>query len=775
MTSPPTSKNTVLDDPTNVYWKDATKTQIAPDWAQDINAFENEILLKKQGRLEDKVFAESRLRRGAYGQRYDNGRRNDGTLDRPIPFPDQNLTKGVGTFWHAPGMLRIKIPYGAFTVRQMGVLADLAEEYSDSILHVTTRQDFQLHYIHIEDTPSIFRRLAAVGITTREACGNSVRNVTACPFSGVCKTEIFDVSPYARALAFFLLGHPDTQDFGRKFKYAFSGCETEPCALVNLHDMGFIAAKKIVEGVEKRGFRAYVGGGLGALPYQAKLYEEFLPEEELLPTAQAVSRIFARHGEKLKRNRARIKFLVSDWGIEKFKAAVLEERAKLATDPRWTAFLNDLHVTDDKPLRPKGNRTDAEKRAATDADFSIWLKNNVKEQSQQGYVLVTLALPLGDLSSLQMRALAKIAARYVGDTVRATVDQNIVLRWVSASDLCALYDELKAHYLVQPYARSIVDVTACPGTDTCKLGISSSRGLANELHKRLAEKSARLDQAIKDLSIKISGCFNSCGQHHIADIGFYGVGRKVGDYMVPHFQVVLGGELGNNAAAYGQAIVAVPSKAVPAVIDALADAYVKGRTQKESFAGFVNRTGKAKLKMLLDPFTRVPSHDADPSFYKDWGDVREYSKKDIGVGECAGEVVSLVDFGLAAADRLHFEALVALDGGDEKSATDKGLKAMLTAAQALIKAQNPDISDDKNEIAKVFREKFYDTKLIFDPYQADKFANYFWRALETDFSSLRNDQVRRFIDEAQLFIEAAYACNLRITMGPGVGANTPVV
>src|SRR3989440_6978287 len=256
-------------------WKEKLGNSIPEQLAKEIDAFEAQISLRKLGKIEEKVFAETRLRRGAYGQRYDNGHRHDGITTQDLPYPA--LTKGPDTMWDAPGMQRIKIPFGGLNPHQMIVLAELAEEYSDGICHITTRQDFQLHFVHIEDTPSLFRRLAAAGITTREACGNSVRNVTACPLAGVCNTETFDVTPYAKACAYYLLGHPDTQDFGRKFKIAFSGSKDEACALGSMHDLGGIAKTKIVAGKQVRGFELYVGGGLGAVPHQAKLFDEFLP------------------------------------------------------------------------------------------------------------------------------------------------------------------------------------------------------------------------------------------------------------------------------------------------------------------------------------------------------------------------------------------------------------------------------------------------------------------------------------------------------------------
>jgi len=266
-------------------------------FAHEIDVFEGQIELKRQGKIDDKVFAETRLRRGAYGQRYDNGQRHDGKAERELRYPSAELTKGPETLWDAPGMQRIKIPYGGLNPDQMETLADLAEEYSDGVLHVTTRQDFQLHYVHIDDTPDLMRRLAAVHITTREACGNSVRNVTACPIAGVCRDEGFDVTPYAKALTFFLLGHPDCQDFGRKFKPAFSGCEQHACGLVAMHDLGYVAQVREVNGHKKRGFRVVVGGGLGAVPHQAKELYAFVGEDEIMPVAQAIARVSGREAQ----------------------------------------------------------------------------------------------------------------------------------------------------------------------------------------------------------------------------------------------------------------------------------------------------------------------------------------------------------------------------------------------------------------------------------------------------------------------------------------------
>ena len=740
----------------NSLWREQKIESPFPDLVREIEIYETEIELRKQGKLDEKLFAETRLRRGAYGQRYDNGQRWDGKETQTLKYPSSatELTKGANTVWDAPGMQRIKVPFGGMNPEQLEVMAELAEEYSDGIAHVTTRQDFQLHFVHVDDTPALMRRLASFVITTREACGNSVRNVTACPFSGVCSTESFDVTPYAKGLAYFLLGHPDVQDFGRKFKVAFSGCKDEGCGLVNMHDMGVIAVKKNENGVEKRGFELYVGGGLGTVPHQAKLFDAFLPEEELLPTSQAISRVFARLGEKKNRNRARIKFLVAQLGIEEFKRLVLEERATLEQDPRWTAYLSEIHEMHEKPLHPAQPLADTLQTAS----FQRWYKTNIFRQKQEGYVTATITLPLGDITADQLRALADISRRFTNGTVRTTVDQNIVLRWISEADLPEVHAALEAIGLGQPGAGTIVDITSCPGTDTCKLGISASRGLAGELRQRLAEKSHTMDEAIQNLHIKVSGCFNSCGQHHVADLGFYGVSRHSGNYTVPHFQVVLGGEWGHNAGSYGLAMGAVPAKRIPEVVERLTGRYVSEREKNESFKGFIQRIGKVQVKNMLDDLTKIPSHDEDPTLYTDWGDNREFTIGDIGVGECAGEVVSHAEFGLAAAERQVFEAQVLLDENQYQKAGETAYASMYQAALTLVEELFFNVPKDHDRVAEEFRTRLYDTKLFWDEYAGGKFGHYYLRAYEKRNESFTPEEAHRRVEEAQLVIEAAHSC-----------------
>ena len=727
---------------------------------REIDIFETQIELRKRGKIEEKLFAETRLRRGAYGQRYDNGQRHDGFEMQPLAFPSGELTKGPVTLWDAPGMQRIKLPFGRITPEQMETMAACAEEYSDAILHITTRQDVQLHFVHIDDTPDLMRRLAAVGITTREACGNSVRNVTACEYAGVCSDQAFDVTPYAHAATYFLLGHDDTQDFGRKFKIAFSGCTDHPCGLTSFHDVGLIA--KIKDG--KRGFAYYIGGGLGSVPHAAKLLEEFVPEEELLPLMLATCRVFSKTGERENRARARFKFVIKRMGMDEVKRLISEERKVLRPDPRWTSFLADLHAQDERPPHAAAPAPSAPSPA-----LAAWMKHNLRPQAQEGYFIAIATLPLGDLTSSQARSVARIARELSGG-MRATVEQNLAFRWVSGADVERLYTELAKIGLAEGGAGTISDMVSCPGTDTCKLGISSSRGLASELRKRLTVLQGDADPAVNNLHVKMSGCFNACGQHHAADIGFLGVSRTIGSRRVPHFQLVVGGQWTHNAGAFGLAIGAIPSKNVPEMLKRLTERFSKEKKGEETFQAFIQRIGKKEVRAMVEALSEVPAYEVDRSFYSDWGDPREYSIGDMGVGECAGEVVPYVQMALASAEREVFEAQVLLDQSDLAQSAKRAKAAMVTAARSLVREVRPNVGDDREEIVREFKEHLVEPKLFFDQFAGAKFAQYFFRAMSNASTTDTHDDVHQLIEEAQLFIDAAHQCYEKMSLARAAGA-----
>ncbi len=430
----------------------------------------------------------------------------------------------------------------------------------------------------------------------------------------------------------------------------------------------------------------------------------------------------------------------------------------MTEDSRWKEYLDEVPLHQETPVRPAAPLNGQQRPQG----FEEWYGTNVYRQRQVGYAVASTTLPLGDISSWQMRQLADIARQFAGENVRTTVEQNMLLRWVSEADLTDLYLELKRIGLSDPGAGSIVDVTACPGTDTCKLGISSSRGLASEIRKNLAAKFVEIDEAVRGLRIKISGCFNSCGQHHIADIGFYGTSRTINSHKVPHFQVVLGGQWTENAAAYGLAMGSVPAKSIPKVLDRLTERYVQFRQNGESFQTFVSTVGKKEMRSMFEDLMQVPPYEQDTSFYADWGDPREFSIGDMGTGECAGEVVSLVEFDMAAAERIVFEAQLKLEDEDYAGADKLGYGAMLEAATALIKTEFLDVPNNPETIVREFKRRFYDTQLFHDKYAGGKFAHYLFRRYESAPTQHSRDTSHRLVEEAQLFIEAAHACRERI-------------
>jgi sulfite reductase (ferredoxin) len=739
----------------------------------EVDEFAAQLSLRRQAKLEESLFAEARLRQGVYGQRYDNGQRHDGRELKKLAYPERP-SKGPNTVWDAPGMMRLKIPYGALTPTQLSRIADLADAYADGILHITTRQDIQLHFVHIDDTPDLMRRLADVGLTTREACGNSVRNVTSCPRAGVCSDELFDVTPYARGLADFLLGHDDVQDFGRKFKIAFSGCKQNSCALTNIHDLGFNAQlRRGEDGELEQGFEVVVGGGLGTVPHAAKTLAEFVPLHDILPLTHAVCRVFAQHGERKNRARARIKFLVAKLGIDRFRELVAEQRRKLRDAKTvYPSFKLEAgrarelfnlarQVTLEQPKTQLGPPA----RANVEPTNASWLRHNVAAQRQPGFYTVTIAAPLGDLTVSQAREVARLARTLCAvdeptPALRLSIHQNIIFRWVPSDKLGELHRGLLAIDLADPSAHTIADITSCPGTDTCKLGIASSRGLAAELRRRLRETLDHQDPRVATLRIKVSGCFNSCGQHHVADIGFFGVSRKHAGVAVPHFQVVLGGQLSQNGAAYGLAVGAIPAKHIPDTVTLLTERFASEAEPDELFRQFVQRSGKATIKKWLAPLAKIPDYAQDSACYRDWGDIREFGVADMGVGECAGQVVSATSLGLARSEAVAFDAQLALDAGSTENASTLAFSAMCEAARTLLLALDVTVpKQDEAAIVDAFETHLHRSRLFHDPFAGAKFAHYF---LQKKPKTDDPETARQRVEEAQLFIEAAHGCYARM-------------
>jgi sulfite reductase (ferredoxin) len=536
-------------------------------------------------------------------------------------------------------MQRIKIPFGGLNSAQLRRLSDVSDKYASGFMHLTTRQDVQLYYINLETVPNMMRELADVGITTREACGNTVRNVTACHQSGVSPTETFDVTPYADAFKDFMLRNPICQNMGRKFKVCFEGCQDVDHAGVKIHDLGFRARVKEVDGVKKRGFQVHVGGGLGASPSLGHLWTEFLPVEDMIPFSAAVVRIFDRYGERKVRMKARMKFLVRKLGWEEFRKIVEEEWAALKVDPSWNDYLKNISeevvppsVNEDIPPAPEGTESDPA--------YLEWKESCVRPHELPGFAMVNLRIHNGDVTSDTGRALADITDIYSASDIRISISQNLILRWVPVKALPSLYAALKKIDLINLGPETFDDITACPGADTCRLGITSAKGLATTLFDGMSNGLGQFKQLSKDMNIKISGCPNSCAQHVTASIGFQGASLSNEGRNVPAEQVFVGGGLYGDDTRLATSIIKVPTKNAPKVVHKLLELYRDERQGEEHFDLVMERLGRDRIKNEITKFTDIPTFEEDPSFYEDWGHEEEKFELQKGVkGECAGATV----------------------------------------------------------------------------------------------------------------------------------------
>ncbi|OQW35186.1 MAG: hypothetical protein A4E19_16565 [Nitrospira sp. SG-bin1] len=636
---------------------------------EEIETFETEALRTSAGEISTDLFKPFRLQYGIYGQRQ----------------------SGVQ-------MVRVKIPFGGITANQLRRLAELADRYATGVGHVTTRQDIQMHFVELKDVPTIMRGLAEVGLTTREACANTVRNVTACHLAGVCQGEVFDVTPYAKTVAYHLLRNPLNQSLPRKFKIAFSGCKHD-CALTPIHDIGLLAVKR-ADGVI--GFRMVAGGGLGSAPRVAQLLREFTPMEELIPSIEAVIKVFDTLGNRKNRNKARMKFVIDKLGFEEFKRRweaayvamghALPKNGSLALLQHQDEPPSLIMPTRNGAVNGNGNGNGQGIHAvSTETPFEMWNRTNVVKQKQDGYVTAAIKLFMGDITAEQMLFVADLAERYSNGNLRTTINQNMVIRWVPADQTRHLYEDLASHGLADPGAELVEDIIACPGTDTCGLGITSSKGLARALAEVFP--AGRVPEDLQDVSVKISGCHNSCAQHHISTIGLHGVGKRIGDHVAPHYELHLGGSV-NGTAKIGQMTVKLPAKAVPAAIAHLIDVYRRDRHTNENLSTFIARVGKSKLKDELIPYTIVPSYQEDSTFYYDWEGEEEFILEDLGPGECAGGALEMIENGILEADQELYQARLLIEKHQYAVSVNKSYRAVLAAAKALLVTEGLEPSTD---------------------------------------------------------------------------------
>ncbi len=697
---------------------------VSTEAKEDILYLHNRIEGFVSGKEDEERFRSFRLSRGVYGQRQE----------------------GVQ-------MIRIKLPFGRLSSDQLIRIADVADKYATEKMHLTTRQDIQIHYVKLAESPQLWADLEDAGITLREACGNTIRNVTASADAGINPNELFDVSPYAHAFFEYFLRNPICQEMGRKFKVSFSS-DDQDTAFSFMHDLGFIP--RVQDG--KRGFKVLVAGGLGAQPMLAHVLYEFLPEEEFLPLSEAVVRVFDRNGERASRGKARMKFLIKKIGFDAFKELIEEQKL---------ACINKAYSIDESRAELVGpaDRTEFEvETPSNEARYKAWLDTNVFEQKQQGFYGVYIKLPLGNIYNKNARAFAQIIKDgFVADDIRITVNQGFLLKYARKDALTGLFNRLEALGLADPGFDSTADITACPGTDTCNLGIASSTGISAELERVMNEEYADLIYN-HDIKIKISGCMNACGQHSIANIGFQGMSIKKGAFVMPAMQILLGGGFDKDRiATVATKVVKVPSKVAPLAFKAVLADFDENSFEGEYFNNYYRRQvegDKMYFFTLLKPFTSVV--EATDDYFVDWGTDEKYVKA-VGVGECAGVVLDLVGTLIADAKEKFDFSTRALESGNWQDAIYHSYNAFVVSAKALLtgegvacNTQKKIVADfDENLVDKGFAD-FGGASFAEKVFQLDKvepsleFAQQYYeeaKAFMTQVDKIREEQIARLADE----------------------------
>jgi sulfite reductase (ferredoxin) len=644
---------------------------------KDIIELEQKISAFRAGTLPEEKFRSLRLARGVYGQRQ----------------------QGVQ-------MVRIKLPYGKMTLAQWKRIADVSDEYSTGNLHLTTRQDIQIHFVSLDRTPQLWAELEKDSVTLREACGNTVRNITASDTAGIDPEEPFDVTPYVHAMFEYFLRKPLCQEMGRKFKIAFSNSEKDT-ALTFMHDLGAIPRTKTENGKTVRGFKILIAGGLGAQPHLAVTTHEFLEADLLIPYLEAVLRVFDRHGERNSRHKARIKFLVQKIGIDAFNELVIAEQ-KAITHQQYP-----IHAEDFKDAElPSYNLPTIVPTIRNRVSFEIWKKTNVIAQKQNGFLAAYIRVPNGNISSSTSRELIEKLRPVIADDVRVTINQGLQLRFIKPEHLEYVYAVLEGSGFGLAGAGSVADITACPGTDTCNLGISNSTGTALALSEVIEEEYPEL-LLNKEITVRISGCMNSCGQHGMASIGFHGSSLKVKGQVVPAVQVLIGGGiLGSGNGRIADKVIKVPSKRAPQVLRLVLDDYYLQTNGETTFLDYSYSKGERYYYELLKNL--ADTSELTPDEFIDWGQEIKFSTA-IGVGECAGVMIDLVATLILEAEEKIEQSKLCVAGNAFADAIYHAYAAQIHAAKALLLQQNVQCNTQQG-ILNDFDKHFHETGI----YKAEK-------------------------------------------------------
>lgn len=584
------------------------RVEIDQGQAADIAKFETMLGRYLSGDLDEDVFRVFRLNNGIYGQR--QGGHNQ--------------------------MVRVKIPYGSLRPEQLEKMADLSERFSRGWGHITTRQNIQFHFVQLEDVPELMRELAAVGLTTREACGDTVRNVQGCHLAGACPFEVLDISPWAEAAYQHFLRSPIAQRLPRKFKINFSGCATD-CGQAMFNDIGVVAVSRpLPDGTVEPGFRVFIAGGLGANPHPAQALEEFTSRGDLMATMEAILRVFDHYGNRDNKLRARMKWLVDTMGMDELRERIFKERKFLLASATWPGGLPAaVEALGDAPA---GVSTSTEPTPVgipvaitRKDDYGRWDDVNVVRGRANGTVSAYAHARLGDITADQFRGLAAIQ-RELGLEVRVTNRQNVVFRGLTEDQLKILFARLTSLGMAQPDAERARDVVACPGADTCNLAITQSRGLADDIGRALEE--AGLAE-VGGIRINISGCTNSCGQHHISDIGFFGAERRAHGRAAPGYQMLLGGRVGSTEIEFGQKALRLPARNAAEATVRVVRRFAEERSAGEAFGEWLDRSGgAAAVGTTLKELDAFPPFEEAPEYYTDFGETGPYVVE-TGASECA--------------------------------------------------------------------------------------------------------------------------------------------
>jgi sulfite reductase (ferredoxin) len=680
-----------------------------PTVERDIIDLEKKIRLFREGKIDSDKFRSLRLVRGIYGQRQ-------------------------------PGvqMVRIKLPYGRVTTQQLRKIADISDEYASSNLHATTRQDIQIHFVSLDRTPELWTRLEQDDVTIREACGNTVRNITASPTAGIDPKELFDVAPYADAVFKYFLRNPICQEMGRKFKIAFSSSE-EDTAYAFIHDLGFIP--KIQEG--KRGFKVVIGGGLGANPYLALTAYDFLEEDQLIPFTEAVLRVFDRYGERNRRMKARFKFLLDDVGLEKIMELVEEEKRALK-NKRFKVDYANFKVAQPGPVIV------APAPAIADTDkFQRWRQTNLFEQKQAGFFGVYVKLLLGNLSSDDAREFADVVDLFASPEMRVTVNQGYLLRFVRPEALPHLFVALDQLGLAEPGFDTVGDITACPGTDSCALGISDSSNISVEFERVIKNEFPDLIYN-QDIKIKISGCPNSCGQHGLASIGFHGssIKDKQGKIMPALVVLLGGGKLSNGDGVIADKIgIKIPSRRGPDALRLLLTDYDTNSLDGEYYHDYYKRLGQKHFYALLKPLGDTTT--VTPLDYIDWGQEQNFELHTT-VGECAGVMIDLVSTLLYETEEKLAWSGEAFNRGLYADSIYHSYSAFVNTAKALLLTKEIKPSTQIQTLND-FQKHFVDSGII------SLNENFVERVLRINKNEPTEEFARVYGEDARKFVGEAFA------------------